>query len=78
MPKKKESFEDLYNELETTVSKLEEGNLSLDESLALYERGLLLARQCGEMLDRAELRLKELVPVNGLARMEEQEDEGDS
>ena len=80
MAKKKDSFEELFNELETTVGKLEEGNLSLDESLALYERGWGLARQCSEMLDRAELRLKELSPVSVQAPMEEgeEQDEGDS
>ncbi len=63
MPKKQETFEQLYQELEKTVEKLEAGNLSLDESLALYERGMQLARQCSEQLDRAELRLKEVAPA---------------
>ncbi len=62
MRKKQDSFEQLFQELETTVEKLEAGNLTLDESLALYERGMLLARQCGEQLDQAELRIKELAP----------------
>jgi exodeoxyribonuclease VII small subunit len=63
MPKKEPSFEQLYEELEATVQKLEAGNLSLDESLALYERGMELAQQCGAQLDRAELRVKELAPA---------------
>ncbi len=63
MAKKGPSFEQLYEELETTVQKLEAGNLTLDESLALYERGMELARQCGELLDRAELRITELTPA---------------
>lgn len=64
MPKKDKeiSFEQLYGELETTIEKLEAGNLSLDEALALYERGMELAKQCGGMLDRAELRIQELAP----------------
>lgn len=57
------SFEDLYTELETTIEKLEGGNLTLDEALTLYERGMELAKQCGTMLDRAELRIQELAPA---------------
>ncbi len=63
MPKKQPSFEELYQELEATVQKLEAGNMTLDESLGLYERGMQLARQCGELLDRAELRITELAPA---------------
>ena len=63
MRKKQETFEEIFNELEATVSKLESGNLTLDESLELYERGMQLARHCEEQLDRAELRIKELAPA---------------
>ncbi len=63
MPKKEPTFEQLYTELEATVEKLEQGNLPLEESLALYERGIQLARQCSAQLDRAELRLIELAPT---------------
>jgi exodeoxyribonuclease VII small subunit len=56
------SFEALYSELETTIERLEEGNLSLDEAVALYERGMELAKQCSALLDRAELRIQELTP----------------
>ncbi len=68
MRKSSPSFEQLFQELEATVQKLEAGNLPLDESLALYERGMQLARQCGGQLDGAELRIKELTPAaqNGL------------
>ncbi|MCI0475811.1 MAG: exodeoxyribonuclease VII small subunit [Anaerolineales bacterium] len=59
---KPESFESLFRELEATVAKLEAGDLSLDESLALFQRGMELAKKCGGMLDVAELRIKELVP----------------
>ncbi len=69
MRKKQETFEQLFAELEETVEKLEAGNLTLDESLALYERGMLLARQCGTQLDQAELRIRELAP--GAAGLEE-------
>jgi exodeoxyribonuclease VII small subunit len=67
-PKKdsSESFEQLFRELEATVAKLEAGDLPLDESLALFERGMELSKKCGKLLDQAELRIKELVPqANG-------------
>ena len=54
------SFEEAYRQLEDIVAQLESGELSLDESVALYERGQALARLCGEMLDRAELRIQQI------------------
>ncbi|MGQ9491443.1 MAG: exodeoxyribonuclease VII small subunit [Anaerolineae bacterium] len=54
------SFEDLYRELEETVRKLESGDLSLAESLALFERSTRLAEQCNALLDAAELRVRQL------------------
>jgi exodeoxyribonuclease VII small subunit len=56
------SFEEAFKELEETVRRLEEGDLTLDESIALFERGQALARHCGEKLDSAELRVSQLVP----------------
>ncbi len=53
-------FEALYRRLEETVAKLEEGGLTLDESLALYEEGMKLARRCQELLRDAELRVSRL------------------
>ena len=54
------SFEEAYAELEATVQRLEDGALPLEESLALYERGVLLAQLCAERLAAAELRIQEL------------------
>ena len=66
------SFEQLFRELEATVTKLEAGDLSLDESLALFQRGMELSQKCGALLDQAELRIKELVPqANGEVHAEE-------
>ncbi|MBI5032349.1 MAG: exodeoxyribonuclease VII small subunit [Chloroflexi bacterium] len=78
MPKSKdksESFENLFSELESTVAKLEAGDLSLDESLALFQRGMELAKKCGAMLDAAELRIKQLVPQGDQVVMEDVEEE---
>ena len=56
------SFEEAFRELEETVRRLEAGNLSLEEALALYERGQELAVLCGTYLDEAELKISELRP----------------
>lgn len=56
------SFEEAFKELEETVRKLEEGDLTLEDSIALFERGMQLAQHCGQMLDRAELKVRQLVP----------------
>ncbi len=54
------TFEELYHELEETVRRLEAGDLTLDESLALFERGSDLAERCNVVLDSAELRVRQL------------------
>lgn len=54
------SFESLYRELEETVRRLEAGDLSLEESLALYARATALVEQCNALLDRAELRVRQV------------------
>ncbi len=54
------SFEEAFAELERTVSRLEEGGLSLEESLRLFERGQELATYCSQQLDEAELKVKEI------------------
>jgi len=54
------SFEGLYRRLEEAVEKLEKGGLPLEESIALYEEGMQLAKRCQEILDKAELRITKL------------------
>jgi len=56
------SFEEAFKELEGIVHRLEEGGLTLDESIALFERGMKLAEHCGQKLDEAELKVSQLVP----------------
>ena len=53
-------FEELYNKLEEAVEKLEKGGLSLEQSIALYEEGMELAKQCQGILDSAEQRITKL------------------
>ena len=48
------SFENALEELETVVEQLEGGELTLEESLALYERGIALGEHCQKSLDAAE------------------------
>lgn len=54
-------FEDSLDELETIVSQLESGAKPLEESLALYEKGIAALRKCHGILDKAEKRIKLLV-----------------
>lgn len=61
MPEKTKSFEAALKELEKIVSKLEDGELSLEESLKLFEDGVRLSRECRERLDQAERRIEVLL-----------------
>jgi len=55
------SFEEGYERLEQIIQQLEQGELSLEQSVALYEEGVQLARYCGHKLDDAELRVTQLL-----------------
>jgi exodeoxyribonuclease VII small subunit len=59
-PIEKLNYEQAYAELEAVVSALETGEQSLDEALALFERGQGLTRHCAELLDKAELKVQKL------------------
>ncbi len=59
---KKKSFEETIGELEATVQALESGNTTLEESLALFEKGVGLAKDCRTLLDNAEKRVSALMP----------------
>jgi len=54
------SYEQALAELEKIVTSLEVNKLSLDETMSLYERGQALTRHCVDLLDKAELRVKQL------------------
>lgn len=54
------SYEELVRELEGSVSRLEAGELSLEDAVLEYEFGMHLIERCNQMLDRAELRVTEL------------------
>ena len=63
------TFERSLEELESIVNKLESGDLPLEDSLELFERGVKLSRKCRERLANAERRIEALMkdPDGGLA-----------
>lgn len=75
MAPKPQSFENSLAELEKIVARLEQGDLALDESLTLFERGVKLSRECQERLSQAERRIEVLLKGrNGEAVLEDLED----
>jgi exodeoxyribonuclease VII small subunit len=61
------SFEAAYAELQQIVGQLESGELPLEDSVALYERGRHLSAHCQRLLDQAELRVSQLMTDGRLA-----------
>ena len=59
------NFEKALEELEGIVEDLESGDLSLENSLKSFEKGVKLARQCQEQLSKAELQVQKLIEENG-------------
>jgi exodeoxyribonuclease VII small subunit len=55
------SFEEALKALETAVRQLESGDVALDESIALYERGEALRKACQSRLDAAQERIEKIV-----------------
>lgn len=62
------SFEKAIQRLGEIVESLEEGEQPLEESLALFEEGMTLARSSQEILERAERRIEELLGVDAQGR----------
>ncbi|MGH1418423.1 MAG: exodeoxyribonuclease VII small subunit [Hyphomicrobiaceae bacterium] len=56
----KYSFEDALRELETIVGRLERGDVALEESIAIYERGEALKGHCDQLLRQAEAKVEKL------------------
>ena len=63
------SFEESLNELDTIVQSLEQGELNLEESMALFERGLNLSQLSQVKLQSAEQKVKILLDKNGSAQL---------
>jgi len=64
------TYELALAELDTLISKLEKGDVDLDEAIACYERGSRLAQHCAALLDRTEQKVTQLV-VGGGGRLSE-------
>jgi exodeoxyribonuclease VII small subunit len=77
MPKKKTTptFEESLAELEQLVNRLERGEISLEESLAAFERGVNLTRTCQKALQEAEQKVQILIDKNGSQVLEPFADE---
>lgn len=52
------SYEEAYTALEALVAQMESGELPLEQSVALYERGQRLSAHCQALLEEAELKIK--------------------
>jgi exodeoxyribonuclease VII small subunit len=77
MPRKKSTtlFEDSLAELEQLVEQLEQGDISLEESLKSFERGVKLTRTCQKALQEAEQKVQILLDKNDQQTLEPFTDE---
>ncbi len=67
-----ESFESAMEQLETLVSRMENGDLSLEESLKAFEQGVNLTRFCQDQLQKAELKVQELNSTGEFTEIDEE------
>ncbi len=58
MGKRKLTFEEALEQLETIAGQIEQGKIGLEESIGQYERGMTLVKQCREILSKAELKIQ--------------------
>lgn len=70
------TFEQAFTQLRETVQALEAGNLSLEESTRLFEKGMGLAKACSELLATAELKVTRLQRSYGEQMAMLQDDRG--
>ena len=77
MPRKKTTnlFEESLAELEQLVEQMEQGDLSLEDSLKSFERGVNLTRTCQKALQEAEQKVQILLQKNGTQTLEPFTDE---
>ena len=64
-PSAPESFESCLDQLEKVVKELESGDLQLERSLELFERGMALSESCRKQLEDAETRIEMLIKKDG-------------
>jgi exodeoxyribonuclease VII small subunit len=65
-----QSFETSLDSLEKVVQELEAGDLSLERSLELFEKGMTLSESCRKQLEDAETRVEALIRKNGEVQAE--------
>lgn len=70
------SFEEALQELERLVSSMEEGELSLEDSMKAFEKGIKLTRECQTALQKAEQKVQILLNESGETQAFDVEDEG--
>ena len=73
MATKTKSFESQLSELEQIVEKLEQGDLSLEDSLAQFEKGIKLTNACQKTLDSAQQKVEILTQENQLTDLQDEE-----
>ena len=61
----KENFEESMTKLEEIVTELEKGDLNLDESVAKFEEGMKISKQCSKILEEAEQKITILLEKDG-------------
>jgi exodeoxyribonuclease VII small subunit len=54
------SFEEAFAEIESILTRLQTGDLKLEETVTLYERGRAIGERCQTLLDQADLRVRQL------------------
>ena len=76
MNSQNQTFEASMQRLEQIVRAMERGDVALEESLKLFKEGTELVRNCGKLLDEAELQVKKVMTdTNGAPVLEEFKDE---
>ena len=71
MNKNKElSFEESLKELENIVDQLESGDIDLEKSVKLYEKGMLLKKNCEDKLNNVEMQIKKIKLENNKIKKE--------
>ena len=70
------NFEEALEELERLVSSMEEGELSLEDSMKAFEKGIKLTRECQTALQKAEQKVQILLNERGETQAFDVEDEG--
>ncbi len=69
-PVEKLNYEEAFSELEAIVASLEAGDQPRDEATAVFARGQALVKRCAELLEKAELKIRQLA-VEGLQDFDE-------